>query len=296
MGDKAAARAGGLPRWPRPPAACALAPVLRFGADALRNGLDPLAFIRYLDSWARCSRAHALAPPCRRWRRWTPKAAAWASRSAWPRPPAAAAIEDVFAFLVDDCAWRAGTRCRARGLGRAAGRAARCDEDARALLRPGRPMGVPFDPNAGERPLSTPPMPPAAPPPSAAGRHRAPQGQARAPRRRRHALRPRARRQARPPDRPDRRARHRRLGRADGGHRRRARRASWKPPSASATWCRPRATARWACAWCRSARPSAASSAWCATSASSWARRSSSSSPAATPSWTSRWSKSSPTR
>jgi two-component system chemotaxis sensor kinase CheA len=75
-----------------------------------------------------------------------------------------------------------------------------------------------------------------------------------------------------------------------------ARRPSWKPPSVSATWCRPRATARWRCAWCRWARPSAASSAWCATPASNWARRSSSSSPAATPSSTSRWSRPSPTR
>ena len=99
-----------------------------------------------------------------------------------------------------------------------------------------------------------------------------------------------ARRQARPADRPDRRARHRRLGRADGGQRRRFEPRSSKPRSASPSWCRARATAHWRCAWCRWARPSRASAAWCATSASSSARRSSSSSPAATPNSTSRWS------
>jgi two-component system chemotaxis sensor kinase CheA len=150
MGDKAAAApvamaavaeaAGGVRHWHLS---------IEMGADALRNGLDPLSFIRYLDTLGDVAAVHT---PTHR----VPPLAALDAEGCslgfeirLATAAGRAAIEDVFSFLVDDCdlavlepdagpeAWAALLERRAPD---AAARA--------ALLKAWQDMGVPFDPNA----------------------------------------------------------------------------------------------------------------------------------------------------
>ncbi len=76
---------------------------LRFGADALRNGLDPLAFIRYLDTVGQVQAMHLLTelvPPLAQLDAETCHIGAEIRIHS---KAGKGAIEDVFAFCLDDC-------------------------------------------------------------------------------------------------------------------------------------------------------------------------------------------------
>ena len=79
---------------------------LRFGQDALRNGLDPLAFLRYL---ATLGEVQSITHPARcHPRRWPldgrRRPATWALKRACSAQSQRADIEQVFEFAMDDCA------------------------------------------------------------------------------------------------------------------------------------------------------------------------------------------------
>ncbi|WP_246498451.1 chemotaxis protein CheA [Ideonella paludis] len=76
---------------------------LRFGLDALRNGLDPLAFIRYLDSLGAVKHMHlvqALIPPLEGM---DPENCYVGVEVAFESSASQQAIEQVFDFCHDDC-------------------------------------------------------------------------------------------------------------------------------------------------------------------------------------------------
>jgi len=54
---------------------------IQFGKDVLRNGMDPLSFIRYLGTLASSTRSRRVSIPCRTRDRWTPSRATSEPRS-----------------------------------------------------------------------------------------------------------------------------------------------------------------------------------------------------------------------
>jgi two-component system chemotaxis sensor kinase CheA len=275
---------------------------LRFGHDALRNGLDPLAFLRYLRTLGpvlACRTLGAGVPPLDAL---DAEACYLGFELLLQTEQPQDEIERVFEFAMDDC------QLAVLPFGVPAARYAalleeRCGDDEAeraALLQIWQGLGLDTE-------RADPTVIAAAAPPAAAPVAPVPG----APDRRKDGTNRRSGRDRRPAE--ETRFVKVRADKLDhlidligelviaGSARRwwpptKPRPPSWKPPNAWPTWCRPHVTARCRCAWCRWARPSRASSAWCATSASSWARRSNSSSPVAIPNSTNRWSSASATR
>ncbi len=76
---------------------------LRFGADALRNGLDPLAFVRYLDQVGQITSLLTLGERIPALADLDPEGCAVALEIALLSDAERAQIEQVFDFVVDDC-------------------------------------------------------------------------------------------------------------------------------------------------------------------------------------------------
>jgi two-component system, chemotaxis family, sensor kinase CheA len=76
---------------------------LRFGADALRNGLDPLAFIRYLDRLGQVLAAHTLHQGVPVLEALDPEACCLGFEIRLASAAGQPAIADVFSFCADDC-------------------------------------------------------------------------------------------------------------------------------------------------------------------------------------------------
>jgi two-component system chemotaxis sensor kinase CheA len=76
---------------------------LRFGADALRNGLDPLAFIRYLDTVGTVQAIHLMTDAVPTLAQLDPESCHIGVEIRLHSGAGRAAIEDVFAFCIDDC-------------------------------------------------------------------------------------------------------------------------------------------------------------------------------------------------
>ncbi|MEK8050633.1 chemotaxis protein CheA [Ideonella sp. DXS22W] len=76
---------------------------LRFGADALRNGLDPLAFIRYLDTVGEVQAMHMLTELVPPLAQLDPETCHIGVEIRLHSQAGKGAIEDVFAFCLDDC-------------------------------------------------------------------------------------------------------------------------------------------------------------------------------------------------
>ncbi|HEX7638160.1 MAG TPA: chemotaxis protein CheA, partial [Burkholderiaceae bacterium] len=93
----AAADAGGADHWHLS---------LRFGPDVLRNGMDPLSFIRYLATLGTIERIetmHDAVPPLESL---DPEACCLGFEIAFRSDADKATIENVFEFVIDDCALR----------------------------------------------------------------------------------------------------------------------------------------------------------------------------------------------
>jgi two-component system, chemotaxis family, sensor kinase CheA len=102
-GDQAAA--GGLaPTLPNGGASAALWHLsLRFGSDALRNGLDPLSFIRYLDTLGQVLAVHTELAAIPALEALDPESCHLGVEIRLDSAAGRAAIEGVFDFCVDDC-------------------------------------------------------------------------------------------------------------------------------------------------------------------------------------------------
>jgi two-component system chemotaxis sensor kinase CheA len=125
---------------------------LRFGADALRNGLDPLAFLRYLGQVGQVQSCHTLADAIPALERLDPEACCLGFEIRLHTERPRSDIEDVFEFALDDCSVRI-LPPDAAGPAFVELLADRCadDEDARAeLLSVWMAQGVSMDaPAAG---------------------------------------------------------------------------------------------------------------------------------------------------
>ncbi|MFN7725542.1 MAG: chemotaxis protein CheA [Rubrivivax sp.] len=76
---------------------------LRFSADALRHGLDPLAFLRYLDRLGQVLGVHTLTPAVPALAAMDPEACHLGFELRLRTPADRAAIESVFEFAQDEC-------------------------------------------------------------------------------------------------------------------------------------------------------------------------------------------------
>ncbi len=76
---------------------------LRFGADALRNGLDPLAFIRYLDTLGEVLAIHTITDALPTLELLDPESCCLGFEIRFDSSASREAIHDVFAFCIDDC-------------------------------------------------------------------------------------------------------------------------------------------------------------------------------------------------
>lgn len=92
-----AAAAGGPARWHLS---------LRFGPDVLRNGMDPLSFIRYLATLGRIEHLVTLPDAVPALDALDPEACCLGFEIAFVTTVDKAAIENVFEFVIDDCALR----------------------------------------------------------------------------------------------------------------------------------------------------------------------------------------------
>ena len=76
---------------------------LRFGRDALRNGLDPLSFIRYLDTLGQVLAIHTLAEQVPTLELLDPEGCCLGFEVRLASSADRATIADVFSFCIDDC-------------------------------------------------------------------------------------------------------------------------------------------------------------------------------------------------
>ncbi|MEX8520561.1 MAG: chemotaxis protein CheA, partial [Leptothrix sp. (in: b-proteobacteria)] len=105
--EAAAAAAGTATATGRPPGAIDPAGdwqiSLRFGADALRNGLDPLSFIRYLDTLGQVLQIRTLAPELPALDALDAEHCYLGFEISYASSASQAEIEQVFDFVRDDC-------------------------------------------------------------------------------------------------------------------------------------------------------------------------------------------------
>ena len=76
---------------------------LRFGADALRNGLDPLSFVRYLDTLGQVLAIHTLADAVPPLELLDAESCCLGFEIRFESDAKHSSIVDVFAFCIDDC-------------------------------------------------------------------------------------------------------------------------------------------------------------------------------------------------
>jgi len=96
-GSASAAAAGGADHWHLS---------LRFGPDVLRNGMDPLSFIRYLRTLGSIERIVTLHDAVPALDALEPETCCLGFEIAFRSDADKAAIENVFEFVIDDCALR----------------------------------------------------------------------------------------------------------------------------------------------------------------------------------------------
>jgi two-component system, chemotaxis family, sensor kinase CheA len=137
---------------------------LRFGSDALRNGLDPLAFLRYLGQVGQVRACHTLTDAIAPLERLDPEACALGFEIRLQSDRERTDIENVFEFAVDDCSVRI-VEPGAAGPAYQALLAERCgdDEDLRAeLLSVWMAQDVPLQAEAPAATATAAAQPPAA--------------------------------------------------------------------------------------------------------------------------------------
>jgi two-component system chemotaxis sensor kinase CheA len=102
-GDALAVLVAALQHTPEQPTAGAWQIALQMGADALRNGLDPLSFIRYLDTLGTVRAVHTRDTRLPALQALDPEGCWLDFDITLDTPATRTAVEDVFDFLRDDC-------------------------------------------------------------------------------------------------------------------------------------------------------------------------------------------------